>query len=91
MSAEAVAVHIEKIERDWDAVESNSLTGKLLSSRVSRWLQQQRATRSCDEKRKSNCRIFRYRLKRSYSRLGWPILTSQDEAEALASLVGDGH
>ena len=42
MSQEAVAARIQKVEQDWDAVGSNSLTGELLSSRASRWLQQQR-------------------------------------------------
>jgi hypothetical protein len=42
MSAESVAAHIQKIERDWDTVSNDSLTRELLSSRASRWLQQQR-------------------------------------------------
>ena len=42
MSAESVAAHIQKTERDWDTGGNDLITRELLSSRASRWLQQQR-------------------------------------------------
>ena len=46
MSEEAVVARVQKVERDWDTVGSDALNRELLSSRASRWLQQQRAVNS---------------------------------------------
>jgi Cache domain len=42
MSEESIAAHIQKVEQSWDTVSNDSTTRELLSSRASRWLQQQR-------------------------------------------------